>query len=459
MSNDKKINYNNSLPKTMNDVFLIPQPQKQRQNNIGKFHQSNRQADNLPKTPPSNPNEIFTDLSTNPIKCLSLNNIINTSTSFNTSLAMLSRKKNIRPFSFKHNEDINNIQNSSGHDNTKFVEQSIDSLCLLGRKVKRDFSANLLEYPYPDRDESMLKPTVGGLEHLREKASNNIQETETSFYQQLRVEMLTDDLIQLSKITDRNNIKIKKEIYKSSINNWGEKQPSYESNPLNHSVDNEDEAFEPGRANCKRNRPIKKKHGDSFKSPKGQREDKNIPSAKKHRIKHSLDENYLEVFNFNSQKNVLKDNVNSLAIDDKNSNWSLNCTPKIVVNNNELNCQNSCKHLHCDFTYKSHKQWLFHHDKMETECKAEKHMLVKLIKYYKVVLARLISEGKVDITSYIDYLKLKEQHKATEENLTDIDYFYCLPGKDFEKIPKADLNKIEIGNDSLKANDMNGKGL
>jgi hypothetical protein len=87
---------------------------------------------------------------------------------------------------------------------------------------------------------------------------------------------------------------------------------------------------------------------------------------------------------------------------------------------------------------------------VENECKVEKQLLVKLIRYHKVVLTKLVNEDKIDIASNIDYLRLKEQYEATEENFSDIDFFHCLLGKEFDEITKVDLNKIEMNNDICK---------
>jgi hypothetical protein len=98
--------------------------------------------------------------------------------------------------------------------------------------------------------------------------------------------------------------------------------------------------------------------------------------------------------------------------------------------------------------FKTIKQRLAHHDKVENECKAEKQQFVKLIRCYKVVLTKLVNEEKVDIASDINYSKLKEQYEVAEENFTDIDFFHCLVGKEFNEITKVDLNKIEMNNET-----------
>jgi hypothetical protein len=113
----------------------------------------------------------------------------------------------------------------------------------------------------------------------------------------------------------------------------------------------------------------------------------------------------------------------------------LNFINKFNVNNIENIFPYACRHIDCSHRFKTKKQRVFHHNKIEKQCKTEKQVLIKLIRNYKVALTRLINKGKVDITS-VDYLKLKKTYKATEKVSSDIEYFHCLLGRDFEKIPK-----------------------
>jgi hypothetical protein len=83
---------------------------------------------------------------------------------------------------------------------------------------------------------------------------------------------------------------------------------------------------------------------------------------------------------------------------------------------------------------------LVHHDKMELECRSEKHLLINLIRCFKIALPKLIRKGNTDMTSNADFIKLKELYKAAEEDIMDISYFQCLLGKSFGKIPRADLD-------------------
>jgi hypothetical protein len=113
----------------------------------------------------------------------------------------------------------------------------------------------------------------------------------------------------------------------------------------------------------------------------------------------------------------------------------LNFVNRFNVNNIENNFPYACRHINCSHRFKTKKQRVFHHNRIEKQCKNEKQMLIKLIRKYKVALTSLVNKGKVDITS-VDYLRLKKTYKATEKASSDIEYFYCLLGGDFEEIPK-----------------------
>jgi hypothetical protein len=79
-----------------------------------------------------------------------------------------------------------------------------------------------------------------------------------------------------------------------------------------------------------------------------------------------------------------------------------------IINNDKPKSQHAKKHIKTGLKFNTIRQKLAIHDKLEHECKAEKHMLVKLIRYYKIVLKKFVNEGKIDLKSDIQYLKLKE---------------------------------------------------
>jgi hypothetical protein len=117
-----------------------------------------------------------------------------------------------------------------------------------------------------------------------------------------------------------------------------------------------------------------------------------------------------------------------------------------IINDDKSKSQHA-KHIKAGLKFNTIRQKLAIHDKLEQECKAERHMLVKLIRYYKVVLKKFLNEGKIDITSDIQYLKLKDTYKATEGKLMDVDYFRCLLGKNFEEVSMY-LNNFDVNSEA-----------
>jgi hypothetical protein len=113
---------------------------------------------------------------------------------------------------------------------------------------------------------------------------------------------------------------------------------------------------------------------------------------------------------------------------------------KNIVNNDKRKFPYACRHIDCSHRFKTKKQRIVHHNRVEKQCKTEKHMLIKLIRHYKVALTSLVNKGMVDTTSE-NYLRLKKVYKATENASSDFEYFYCLLGRDSEEVLKVDLKR------------------
>jgi hypothetical protein len=99
----------------------------------------------------------------------------------------------------------------------------------------------------------------------------------------------------------------------------------------------------------------------------------------------------------------------------------------------------SCEHPGCNFRFKTKKQRLIHHDNLETECKNERHTLIKKISHYKRLLNDIIKEKKMDqsdLDNHSDYVNLKQSYKELQEKLLDPEFFYHMMGKNFEDTPE-----------------------
>jgi hypothetical protein len=84
--------------------------------------------------------------------------------------------------------------------------------------------------------------------------------------------------------------------------------------------------------------------------------------------------------------------------------------------------------------FKTKKQKLLHHNKLEPECKGQKMCLLKLIAHYKRVLMA-VSETK-NIKTTEQFLKLKRHYENCEKNSSDPDYFFSVLGDSIDDTPK-----------------------
>ena len=84
--------------------------------------------------------------------------------------------------------------------------------------------------------------------------------------------------------------------------------------------------------------------------------------------------------------------------------------------------------------FKTRKQKLLHHNKLETECKLQKMALIKLIAHFKKIYLS-ISEGK-NLKPTEQFLRLKRNYDTVDRNTSDADYLISILGDSFEDIPK-----------------------
>ena len=100
----------------------------------------------------------------------------------------------------------------------------------------------------------------------------------------------------------------------------------------------------------------------------------------------------------------------------------------------EKNNKFACAHAECSIKFKTKKQKLIHHNKIEEECKNERSMLIQLIMSYKTHADSLTSKysEREEFNSPL-FNEIKENieicYKDLEFKLLDPDYFYCLLGR------------------------------
>ena len=74
-----------------------------------------------------------------------------------------------------------------------------------------------------------------------------------------------------------------------------------------------------------------------------------------------------------------------------------------------------CNHG-CNHTFKTKKQMILHHDKIDNFCFNEKKLLIKLIESYQNSLDKILSEKNINVFKNTDeYSYLQQQLKRTKE--------------------------------------------
>jgi hypothetical protein len=95
------------------------------------------------------------------------------------------------------------------------------------------------------------------------------------------------------------------------------------------------------------------------------------------------------------------------------------------------NLKFSCEHQGCTLRFKTKKQKLSHHNKLELECKEEKNILIKLVSKFNKALFSLAKSSKLDLNE-VERLEeiedLKQTYEKTTLKLQDPDFFFFCVG-------------------------------
>jgi hypothetical protein len=95
------------------------------------------------------------------------------------------------------------------------------------------------------------------------------------------------------------------------------------------------------------------------------------------------------------------------------------------------NLKFSCEHQGCTLRFKTKKQKLSHHNKLELECKEEKNILIKLVSKFNKALFSLAKTSKLDLNE-VEKLEeiedLKQTYEKTTLKLQDPDFFFFCVG-------------------------------
>ena len=102
----------------------------------------------------------------------------------------------------------------------------------------------------------------------------------------------------------------------------------------------------------------------------------------------------------------------------------------------------SCCHTGCTLRFKTKKQKLSHHNKLELECKEEKNILIKLVsKFNKAFfsIARGCNVNLTELEKLSEIEELKTTYEKTTLKLQDPDFFFFCVG-DKLQFPSLNIN-------------------
>ena len=86
-----------------------------------------------------------------------------------------------------------------------------------------------------------------------------------------------------------------------------------------------------------------------------------------------------------------------------------------------------CSHGGVCHEFKSKKQKIMHHNKLEKECRLEKNYIIRLISNFENTLNKIKNEIKdINLEEYEEYQELKKQKEKTEKIASDKDLFQSI---------------------------------
>ena len=110
----------------------------------------------------------------------------------------------------------------------------------------------------------------------------------------------------------------------------------------------------------------------------------------------------------------------------------------------------SCEHMGCNDKFKTEKEKLEHHCKMEPDCLVEREELIKLAQKYKLLMNRIIKENKIDVNKNDVIINLKKEYEEIQSKLIDKKLFEKYLGNNFESECKNVENTKKIEENQKK---------
>ena len=92
----------------------------------------------------------------------------------------------------------------------------------------------------------------------------------------------------------------------------------------------------------------------------------------------------------------------------------------------------SCEHMGCNAKFKTEREKLEHHCKMEPDCLIEREELIKLVQKYKLLMNRIIEDKKINPKQNEIISNLKKEYEEIQSKLIDSNLFTKYLGDNFE---------------------------
>jgi len=101
--------------------------------------------------------------------------------------------------------------------------------------------------------------------------------------------------------------------------------------------------------------------------------------------------------------------------------------------------QFNCEHEGCKLSFKTKKQKLNHHNKLEKECFSERNSLIKLAARFKTLYFSIINEFKLkeQVSDSTEYKGLKKEFEESMVNCYDHSFFVARLGETFTSDEKT----------------------
>ncbi len=104
----------------------------------------------------------------------------------------------------------------------------------------------------------------------------------------------------------------------------------------------------------------------------------------------------------------------------------------------------SCEHMGCNAKFKTEKEKMEHHSKIEPNCLIEREELIKVVQKYKLFMNKIVKDSHIDPNQNEVLINLKKIYEDTQSKLIDKNLFVHYLGNDFESdCPSDDKNNKE----------------